>query len=115
MSQTVFVPSIKEGELAEGKMRAIRLKGKPILLARVGGQVYAVSNLCPHAGCTFQGGVLAGYILMCPCHGWKFDVRNGQYLEIPQVKLECFRCKTENGKINVEMPKQKSSFLSRIH
>ncbi len=101
MSRTGFVFSIKEGELGEGKMKPVRIKGKPILLARVGGEVYAVSNLCPHAGCTFEGGILTGYTVMCPCHGWKFDVRNGQYQEIPQVKLESYRCKIENGKIHV--------------
>jgi len=101
------VPSIKDSELSEGKMKAVRLKGKPVLLVRLGGKVYCVSNVCPHAGCTFQGGILAGYVLMCPCHGWKFDVRNGEYLEIPQVKLECYYCKIENGKIYVEIVKQK--------
>jgi len=103
---SVFVSSIRGSELAEGKMAAVRLKGKPVLLLRVGGEVFGVSNVCPHEGCKLQGGVLSGYTLMCPCHGWKFDVRNGQYQEIPQVKLECFRCKEENGKVYVEVPKR---------
>ena len=103
---TDFVASVKDNELMEGKMIAVRLKGKPILLLRVGGEVYGVSNFCPHEGCKLQGGILTSYTLMCPCHGWKFDVRNGQYMEIPQIKLECYRCKTENGKIFVEMPKR---------
>jgi len=105
LSKTNFVPTIKDSELAEGSMKAVRLKGKPILLVKFGGEVYGVSNYCPHAGCTFQGGILTGYIVMCPCHGWKFDVRNGQYQEIPQVKLDCYRCKIENGKIYVEIPR----------
>jgi 3-phenylpropionate/trans-cinnamate dioxygenase ferredoxin subunit len=103
---SVFVASIKDNELEEGKMKAVRLKGKPILLVRVSGEVYGVSNFCPHQGCSFQGGILTGYTLMCPCHGWKFDVRNGQYQEIPQVKLECYRCKAENGRILVEIQKK---------
>ena len=103
MSKTGFVPSIKESELREGYMKAVRVKGRPILLVRVGGEVYGVANLCPHAGCSFEGGILTGYLVMCPCHGWKFDVRNGQYQEIPQVKLECYRCKIENGKIQIEI------------
>ncbi len=102
-----FVVSMKEDELGEGKMKAIRLKGKPILLVRVGGEVYGVSNVCPHAGCSFQAGILTGYTLMCPCHGWKFDVRNGQYQEIPNVKLSCYPCKVENGRIFVEIAKDK--------
>jgi len=98
-----FFPSIKESELKEGRMKAVRVKGKPVLLVRVGGEVYGVSNFCPHAGCTFEGGILTGYLVMCPCHGWKFDVRNGQYQEIPQVKLVCYQCKIENGKIHIEI------------
>ena len=107
MVKSNLVSSIKDVELAEGKMKAVRLKGKPILLLRVGGEVYGVSNLCPHAACSFQGGILSGYTLMCPCHGWKFDIRNGQYREIPQVKLSCYRCKVENGKIWVEIVNEK--------
>ncbi len=103
MSKMFFVPSIKEGELKEGQMKPVRIKGKPILLVRVGGDVYGVSNRCPHEGCALQGGILTGFVVMCPCHGWKFDVRNGEYQEIPQVKLECYRCKIENGKIQVEI------------
>ena len=103
MIKTDFVSCIKESELRENHMKAVRVKGRPILLVRVGGEVYGIANLCPHAGCSFEGGILTGYLVMCPCHGWKFDVRNGQYQEIPQVKLECYRCKIENGKIHVEI------------
>ena len=92
-------------------MRAVRVKGKPVLLARQGGKVYAVSNICPHAGCPLEHGILNDYIVTCPCHGWKFDVRNGQYQEIPNVKLDCYSTKIEKGKIHVEVP-AKSGFWS---
>ena len=105
MSKDGFVPSIKESKLKEGHMKPVRVKGRPILLVRQGGEVFGVSNLCPHAGCELQGGILTGYIVMCPCHGWKFDVRNGQYQENKLTTLECYRCKIENGKINVEIKK----------
>ncbi len=107
MSQDSFVGSIKESELKEGQMKAVRIKGKPILLVRQGGQVYGVSNRCPHMGCTLEHGILRDYLVMCPCHGWKFDVRTGEYQEIKQVTLECYRCKVENGKIHIEISKDK--------
>lgn len=106
MSETNFVPSIKESELKDGQMKAVRVKHQPVLLVRVGKEVFGVSNRCPHAGCELQGGILTGYVVMCPCHGWKFDVRNGQYQEIPGVKLDCYRCKIENGKIHVDVSKK---------
>jgi len=105
MSKDNFVPSIKESELKEGHMKPVRVKGRPILLVRQGGEVFGVSNLCPHAGCELQGGILTGYIVMCPCHGWKFDIRNGQYQKNRQTTLVYYRCKIVNGKINVEIKK----------
>ena len=59
MGKDGFVSSINERELKEGKMKALRIKGKPILLVRQGGEVFGVSNYCPHMGCTFQGGILS--------------------------------------------------------
>jgi 3-phenylpropionate/trans-cinnamate dioxygenase ferredoxin subunit len=69
MSQHNFAVSISEAKIPDGKFRAVRIRGKPILLAKVSGQVYAVSNYCPHMGCALQGGTLTGYVLMCGCHG----------------------------------------------
>lgn len=107
MSKNGFVPSIKESEISEGHMKAVRVKGKPVLLVRQGGEVFAVSNLCPHMGCSFEQGILRDYLVMCPCHGWKFDVRNGQYTENALTSLQSYRCKIENGKIFVEIEKYK--------
>ena len=107
MGQEDFVSSIKESEIKEGKMKAVRIKGRSILLIRQGGQVFGVSNLCPHMGCSLEGGILRDYLVMCPCHGWKFDIRNGQYEEIKEVTLASYRCKIENGKIYVEIANEK--------
>ena len=98
-----FVSVMKDSELGEGKMRGIRVKGKPVLLAKVNSQVYAIANLCPHASCSLHGGILAGYLVMCPCHGWKFDIRNGQYQENPETKVESYPSKIENGKIFIQI------------
>ena len=58
MNKDGFVSSIKESEINEGQMRAVRVKGKPILLVRQAGEVFALSNRCPHMGGTFEGGIL---------------------------------------------------------
>ncbi|MCW4001207.1 MAG: Rieske (2Fe-2S) protein [Candidatus Bathyarchaeota archaeon] len=105
MPKDNFHSSIKDSELKEGGIAAVRIRGNPILLAKVGGQVYGVTNRCPHMGCSLQNGILSGYVLMCPCHGWKFDVRTGQYIENPLTALTAYRCKVEDGKIWVEIKK----------
>jgi nitrite reductase/ring-hydroxylating ferredoxin subunit len=107
MNKDGFVSSVKESEIKEGQMKAVRVKGKPILLVRQGGEVFGVSNYCPHMGCTFEGGILRDYVVMCPCHGWKFDIRTGEYIENKVTALQTYRCKVEDGKIYVEIERQK--------
>jgi 3-phenylpropionate/trans-cinnamate dioxygenase ferredoxin subunit len=107
MGKDGFESSIKDSGIPEGHMKAVRVKGRPILLVRVGGEVFGLSNRCPHAGCTFEGGILRDYIVMCPCHGWKFDIRTGEYTENKQTILQTYRCKVEGGKIFIEIKKPK--------
>ncbi len=102
-----YASSIKERELLEGHMKAVRVKGNPILLVRKNSEVFGLFNRCLHMGCSLEGGILTDYILMCPCHGWKYDVRNGQYTENPLTALQTYRCKIEDGKIYVELKKPK--------
>jgi 3-phenylpropionate/trans-cinnamate dioxygenase ferredoxin subunit len=73
------------------------------MLVRKGNQIFGVSNRCPHMGCTFEGGILRDYLLMCPCHGWKFDIRNGKYEENEATTIATYRCIIQNGKVYVEI------------
>jgi nitrite reductase/ring-hydroxylating ferredoxin subunit len=102
-----YFSSIKESELMEGHMKAVRVKGNPILLVRKDGEVFGLFNRCLHMGCSLERGILTDYILMCPCHGWKYDVRNGQYTENPLTALQTYRCKIENERILVKVEKLK--------
>ena len=98
-----FVPSIDETELKEGTMKMVTVSGKHILLARIGDEVYGISHICPCMKCDLAQGKLEGYIVICHCHGWKFDVRTGVYLRTKQKLLTTYRCKIENEKIHVEI------------
>ena len=98
-----FMACLKESELKEGQMKRVQVSGRPILLVRKGGEIFGVSNTCPHMGCSLDRGILREYLVMCPCHGWKFDIRNGEYLENKAIALVSYRCKTQNGKVYVEI------------
>jgi len=50
-----------------------------VVLFRVGGEIFAVENLCPHQQFSvFHQGVLDGHTITCPMHAWSFDVRSGK-------------------------------------
>src|SRR5664279_4660121 len=67
--------------LLENHMMPSYPMGMNILLARVAGSVYAVSGKCLHMACPLFTGKLEGYIITCPCHDWRFDIRTGQFLD----------------------------------
>ena len=54
-------------------------------------------------GCSLSGGVLRGFILMCPCHDWRFDIRTGAFFNAPEIKLQTYPVKAEGGKIYVDV------------
>lgn len=55
----------------------------PVGLYHVGGQLYALGDVCPHAGACLSEGMLDGPTLTCPRHGSQFDVTSGQRVRGP--------------------------------
>jgi 3-phenylpropionate/trans-cinnamate dioxygenase ferredoxin subunit len=67
----------KSTDLADGSMKQIIVKGRKILLARVGDSFYAADNICPHMGAKLSEGKLEGTIVTCPRHSSQFDLADG--------------------------------------
>jgi ferredoxin-thioredoxin reductase catalytic chain len=66
-------------DLCDGQVRAVHVGKRDLVLARVSAEEwYALSNLCRHAfGPLAEGFLDERYYLMCPWHGWRYDVRTG--------------------------------------
>jgi nitrite reductase/ring-hydroxylating ferredoxin subunit len=92
-----------ESALAEGRMTPAYPAGVNIVLARVGGAVYAVAGKCAHMACPLFMGKLDGYTITCPCHDWRFDVRTGKFLDAPELGVAVYSTKSESGKIFVNL------------
>jgi nitrite reductase/ring-hydroxylating ferredoxin subunit len=89
--------------LLEGRMAPVYPLGVNVLLARVGGAVYAVSGTCAHMACPLFMGRLDGYTIVCGCHDWGFDVRTGRFLAAPELGLTVYPTKLEAGKLFVSL------------
>lgn len=67
-------------ELGDGEMRCFEDIGPDgIVVCRVGGDLYALTDNCSHADTPLSEGRLRGYALTCPLHGSSFDVRDGSH------------------------------------
>jgi nitrite reductase/ring-hydroxylating ferredoxin subunit len=58
-------------------LRAV-FAGRPVVVARCGGELLAYDALCPHALGPLDGAELVGGRVVCPWHGKAFDVRTGR-------------------------------------
>ena len=45
----------------------------------------------------------ARYTLQCPCHEWKYDITTGEFLDARVITVPTYRCKSEDGKVLVEL------------
>ena len=91
-------------ELAEGTMSAVDLKGSHILLAKIGGEVLAVSGVCTHQETDLALGFLVEDRVVCPLHLSQFDLRTGQVMNPPaEIPLKRFNVKIEGDMIFVEV------------
>jgi len=81
-------------DIPEGKGIIVNTEhGKEVALFKVGGEIFALENLCPHMGGPLGEGELEGSCLTCPWHGWQFDVRSGVCDNMPGddvLKIEVF-------------------------
>jgi nitrite reductase/ring-hydroxylating ferredoxin subunit len=104
MTDTAWIPVIEESRLIEESVRLVAPKGLAILLIRKKGkEIYAISNKCPHMACPLRTGLLEGYILTCPCHDWRFDIRTGEFLDAKEIMLPVYQVKISDGMILIKI------------
>jgi 3-phenylpropionate/trans-cinnamate dioxygenase ferredoxin component len=78
-----FVKVATTGEIAPGQGKIFEVQGKEIALFNVGGEYFAIDNMCTHEEASLADGEISGFEVTCPLHGAKFDVRSGQVLGPP--------------------------------
>ncbi len=73
-----FMCAANVGDIPEGTGISVVLGGTEIALFNFEGQFYAIENTCPHRGGNLGEGVLEGETVLCPLHGWQFNVKTGR-------------------------------------
>jgi 3-phenylpropionate/trans-cinnamate dioxygenase ferredoxin subunit len=101
MTETKVVA--KRSEIAPGTMKEVQAFGEAIVIANCGGEFFAFSDECTHAGGKLSWGELEEKTVECPLHGAVFDVASGKPLEGPAITaVATFRVKIEEDDIVIE-------------
>jgi 3-phenylpropionate/trans-cinnamate dioxygenase ferredoxin component len=80
-----FVSVAKVGEIEEGVVKVVRVGDAPIGLTKIDGEFFAFADVCTHDDGPVAEGELDEYIIACPRHGAKFDIRTGKVKQLPAV------------------------------
>ena len=69
--------SIDDIPLGEG--RVFRVDGREVAVFRCrSGEVHAIEATCPHRGGPLADGLVGDHSVICPLHGFVFDLRTGE-------------------------------------
>ena len=97
-----WIAVARAGEIAPGNWRAVDADGARIVVFNLGGEYYAIEDVCTHDGGQLTGGLIQGEEIICPRHGARFSIKTGAALCAPAYEPTArFPVRVENGVIQV--------------
>lgn len=90
-----------EADDATGRLGAVYrgdTPAGPVAVYKLGKEMYAVGDTCPHAGATLSEGKVSEGVVTCPKHGSQFDIRDGARVRGPSDDpIASFEIVVEDG------------------
>ena len=98
-----FVKVANLSDLGPGSSMTIEANGKAVALFNVDGAVYALDNTCLHRGGPLGEGFLEGDVVACHWHMWEYNVRTGEKLGDPSLKVATYPVEVEGNDVRVQL------------
>jgi 3-phenylpropionate/trans-cinnamate dioxygenase ferredoxin component len=98
-----FIKCAELSELAPGASKTVEVAGRALGLFNVGGTIHCLDNTCLHRGGPLGEGTLEGEVITCPWHHWQYNVRTGENLFDPGVKVTKYSIRVEGNDIKVSV------------
>jgi nitrite reductase/ring-hydroxylating ferredoxin subunit len=100
-----FVKVATTDQLQEGQTMVVAIGRDEMVLAKVDGQFYAVSDYCPHAGWLLHDERLKGDRLSCSLHGSVFNIKTGAIVRGPSfMPLTSYPVRVEGNDVLIQAP-----------
>lgn len=98
-----WVDALDADRLEEASPTLAEAGGARVMLYRRGTQIYALSDVCPHAaGPLHEGSVDDQLCVTCPWHGSRFRLSDGRAVHGPaSAPAAVYQARVEHGKVQV--------------
>lgn len=94
----------KLAEIQHGGCIKREIGGRQVAIFRAGDNVYAIDAMCPHRGGPLDESIVDDELaVMCPWHGWMFDVRTGVSTTHP-ARVRSYAVRIEQGEVYIGAP-----------
>lgn len=93
---------VSASEVSEGDKLVGHVGDEEVLVARVGGELFAVGAHCTHYGGALGKGLIVGQTVRCPLHHAHFCLRSGEALAAPAIDpVKRWAVQEANGVVRV--------------
>jgi nitrite reductase/ring-hydroxylating ferredoxin subunit len=90
-------------EIPEGGAKLVRVQGEEIAVFKHEGKLSAMQNACPHEGGQLSRGWIENQAVVCPLHGYRFDLKTGDCLNAPDLKAKTFAISIQAEKFTIDL------------
>lgn len=91
-------------DIPDGERKIVSVGTLSIGVFHHKGHWYALRNSCLHRGGPVCTGPLDGDVLICPWHGFQYDVTTGKFLSDPNAQLDTYPIFIEQGEVMLQVP-----------
>jgi nitrite reductase (NADH) small subunit len=99
-----FIRICAESELpASGAVREFTANGRALCVANSEGVIRVLDGTCPHEEGPLGEGTIENGCVVCPWHGYAFDLRTGVATDDPNLKAEVLESKVEDGELRAKL------------
>ena len=96
---------VRAADIPEGSAKLVRVQGEEIAVFKQDGKLCAIQNACPHEGGQLSKGWIEGEAVVCPLHGYKFDLKTGICSSDPHLKAKTFAVTAQGEEFTIDPQK----------
>lgn len=95
-------PVAAAATIAPGDYAQTEIDATLIAVFNIGGEFYAIDDVCTHDGGELAGGAVDGDVVICPRHGARFCLRTGAALTPPAYEpVKTYETRVNDGIVEI--------------
>src|SRR5437899_11221028 len=85
-----FIKVAELSDIPPGTAKVVAVQNVEVALFNLEGQIYALDNMCHHAGGPLGEGKIREDVVICPWHGYPYHMKTGRYVKNPDMSVASY-------------------------